>query len=108
MQNELAACEMEYQQELSKINLENRLAAVEKGSKEELDLKLEQLEASRAAELKAAEKTGADINLINAKFNKERENLENEYADRCVQKIQERYADEQSERDNAMMSELNT
>lgn len=107
MQNELAACEMEYQQELSKINFENRLAAVEKGSKEELDLKLAQLEASRAAELKATEKTGADINLINAKFNKERENLENEYADRCVQKIQERYADEQSERDNAMMSELN-
>ncbi len=78
-QKDIADCELRYQTELAKINLENRLAAVEKGSREELDLKLAQLEATRAAELKAAEKTGADINLINAKFNKERLELEEEY-----------------------------
>ena len=78
-QKDIADCELRYQTELAKINLENRLASVKEGSKEELDLKLAQLEATRAAELKAAEKTGADINLINARFNKERLELEEEY-----------------------------
>lgn len=106
-QKEIADCELKYQTELAKINLENRLASVEKGSKEELDLKLAKLEAMRAAELKAAEKTGADVTLINEKFNKERQDMEEEYTSAAIQKIQERYANEQSERDNAMMAELN-
>ncbi len=78
-QQEIAESDRKYQVELAKTNLENSLASVKEGSKEELDLKLAQLEATRAAELKAAEKTGADINLINAKFNKERLELEEEY-----------------------------
>ncbi len=106
-QQEIAECERKYQIELAKINLENRLAAVEKGSKEELDLKLAQLEASRAAELKSAEKTGADVNLINAKFNKERQELEEEYAANLASKTEERYSREQSARDNAMIGEIN-
>ncbi len=106
-QREIAECERKYQAELAKINLENRLAAVEKGSKEELDLKLAQLEASRAAELKSAEKTGADVNLINAKFNKERQELEEEYAANLASKTEERYSREQSARDNAMIGEIN-
>ena len=105
-QKEVSDCELKYQAELSKINLANRLASVKKGSKEELDLKLAQLEAARAAELKAAEKTGADINFINAKFDKERLEMKEEYAADAVQKIQQQYADEQAERDNAMMAEL--
>lgn len=90
-QKEIADCELKYQQELSKINLTNRLACVKKGSQEELDLKLAQLEASRAAEIKAAEKTGADVNLINAKFNQERADLEAEYANNRATKIEEQY-----------------
>lgn len=105
-QKEVSDCELKYQAELSKINLANRLASVKKGSKEELDLKMAQLEAARAAELKAAEKTGADINFINAKFDKERLEMKEEYAAAAVQKIQQQYADEQAERDNAMMAEL--
>lgn len=107
-QQEIGECERKYQIELAKINLDNRLASVEKGSKEELDLKLARLEASRSAELKAAEKTGADINLIHAKFNKEREDLEEEHAASMAQKIEERYAREQSDRDNALLMELNS
>ncbi len=107
MMKEISKCEIDYQQQLAKINLENRLASVEKGSKEELDLKLAQLEAARAAELKSAEATGADINLINARFNKERQSMDEDYANARAQKIQEQYANEQTERDNAMMSELN-
>ena len=79
---EISDCELKYQTELSRLNLENRLAAVEKGSKEELTLKLAQLEASRSAELKAARKTGADVALIDAKFNKQRLVMEKEYRDK--------------------------
>ena len=106
-EKEINDCELKYQQELSKINLENRLAAVKKGSQEELTLKLAQLEASRAEELKAAEKTGADINLINAKYKKERQDLEEEYAAKAASQIEDRYAKEQSIRDNAYMDDLN-
>lgn len=105
-ENEVGECERKYQDELSKINLENQLAAVEKGSQKELDLRLAMLEKKRAAEIKAAEKTGADVKLINEKFDKEREELEEDHAREKAQKIQERYANEQSERDNAMMAEL--
>lgn len=55
---EIADCELKYQRELAKINLANRLASVKEGSKEELDLKLAQLEANRAAEIEAAKRLG--------------------------------------------------
>lgn len=105
-ENEVGECERKYQEELSKINLENQLAAVEKGSQKELDLRLAMLEKKRAAEIKAAEKTGADVKLINDKFDKEREDLEEDHAREKAQKIQGQFAKEQSDRDNAMMSEL--
>lgn len=106
-EKEVADCEKKYQENLSKINLDNRLAAVKKGSKEELDLKLAQLEAKRKAELEEAEKTGADVNLINVKFDVERLKMQEDYASACADLIQKRYAKEQAERDNAMVSELN-
>lgn len=107
MEKEVSDCKLRYQQNLAKVNLANRLAIVKKGSKEELDLRLAQIEANRTNELKEAEKIGADINLINQKFNQQRLNLEEEYAANAAQKIQERYAREQSERDNAYISEIN-
>lgn len=106
-QKEIADCELKYQTELAKINLENRLASVEEGSKEELDLKLAQLEASRAAELKAAEKTGADVNLINAKFNKERLELEEEYANGLAEKVMQRYGVEEITRNQEYSNAVN-
>lgn len=105
-QMEISDCETKYQTELAKINLENRLASAEKGSREELDLRLAQLEAQRQAEIEAAEKTGADITLINRKFQMQRQQLEEDFASNQAKKIQERYANEQSERDNAMLGEL--
>lgn len=106
-QKEIADCELKYQTELAKINLENRLASVKQGSKEELDLKLAQLEASRAAELKAAERTGADVTLINAKFNKERLELEEEYANNLADKITERYGVEEITRNEEYSKAVN-
>lgn len=93
-ENEVAKCELQYQTQLAKINLDNRLAAVEKGSKEELDLKLAKLEAERAAEIKEAEKTGADVALINAKFNKQRKEMEEDFAQSQTDIIMKRYANE--------------
>lgn len=107
MMKALADCELKYQTELAKINLQNRLASVEKGSKEELDLKLAQLESSRAAELKAAEKTGADVNLINAKFNKERLELEEEYANGLAEKVMQRYGVEEITRNQEYSNAVN-
>ena len=104
---EIQQCELKYQQELSKINLANRLASVKKGSQEELDVKLAQIEASRQEEIKAAEKTGADVNLINAKFNQERADLEAEYANNRATKIEEQYAVEQITRDKALSDAVN-
>lgn len=106
-QKEIEACELKYQTELAKINLENRLASVKKGSKEELDLKLGQIEASRKAELEAAQKTGADINLINAKFNQQKMELEEEYANNLADKIMERYGVEEITRNKEYSDAVN-
>lgn len=108
MNKELAECEKKYQLELSKINLSNRLATVKKGSKEELTLRLVQLESTRTAELEEAKRTGADINLINEKFNKQRQELEEEYAANASSVIEKRYADEQEIRDNAYVTAVNS
>lgn len=51
-----------------KKNLENRLAVIKEGSNEELSLKLEQLALQEQAEIASAEKVGADIALIRAKY----------------------------------------
>lgn len=107
MQKEIGACEEKYQRELSKINLENRLAAVEEGSKEELDLKLAQLEANRDAELEAAKKTGADVSLINAKFDKQRLEMEQDYTANQAEEIMNRYAVEEMTREQAYSKAVN-
>lgn len=106
-EREVAQCELNYQRELSKINLENRLASVKKGGKEELDIKLAQIEAQRAAEIEAAKKNGADVNLINAKYNKERMDLESEYASHMADEVMNRYAMEQVTRDKAFSDSVN-
>lgn len=106
-QKEIGDCELKYQTELAKINLDNRLASVKKGSQEELDLKLAQLEASRVAELKAAEKTGADVILINAKFDKERIEMQEDFAEKQLEIIEKKYADQQEASGTAMIVELN-
>lgn len=104
---EIEECELKYQKELAKINLANRLASVKEGSKDELDLKLAQLEESRAAEIEAAEKTGADVNLINAKFDKQRSAMQADYANNRVSEIEKEYATEAAIADNAYYEQLN-
>lgn len=107
METALSQCESKYQQNLASINLANRLTITKKGSKEELDLKLAQIEASRKKELQEAEKTGASVLLINQKFNQQKTALQEEYADQQLQALQKQYADQQEIDDTAMLVELN-
>ncbi|OAV70066.1 phage tail tape measure protein, TP901 family, core region [Bacteroidales bacterium Barb6XT] len=60
----------DYNEKRERINLDNRLASVENGSKEELDLTIALLEQQRKAEIEEAEKTGADVLAINNKWGK--------------------------------------
>ncbi len=77
-----------------KTNIANRLALVEKGSEEELKVKQEKLAMERDLELKEAEKNGADMALIHEKFQKEMDELDEEYAHLQVERISDRYAAE--------------
>ncbi|MDE5976546.1 MAG: hypothetical protein K2G69_08355, partial [Muribaculaceae bacterium] len=91
MQNELDKCERKYQEEIAKINLANRLAAVKEGSREELNLKLAQLEQNRKKEVEEAEKTGADVLLVEEKYEMERLKLKEEYASKQAELLMGKY-----------------
>lgn len=67
-ENRIANKELEAERQL--INRENRIAAMRLNFEQELEIKRQQLERERQIELQNAEKTGADKNAINAKFNK--------------------------------------
>lgn len=72
---------------------------MKKGSKEELDLKLQQLELQRESEIDSAEKTGEDVFLIDEKYAKKRQELYEKHASDQVLLIAENAAHEQSIRD---------
>lgn len=107
MNKALEECETKYQAQRESINLANRLAVAKKGSKEELRIKLEQLEARKAKEIEEAEKTGADIEAIEEKFAKEREELIESHAEAQVKAIEESYAVRNVIAENALNTELN-
>lgn len=98
--------------------IESRLSIVEKGSADELDLRLQALDKQYKAELIKIQKSESDKTITVEEGEEKRLNLVEDYANRReqiiedhaakeVEAIQKRYADEQSERDNNMLSELN-
>lgn len=95
MYNKLTQYELAYNQQREKINLENKLAGIKKGSKEELELNLSQLEKQKEAELKVAKRTGADVTLIEAKYQAKRQELQENYALGRIKVLQNEYATEQ-------------
>lgn len=108
MQHALSEAEYNYQKKRNETDLANRLASVKEGSEEEYKLKLEQLDKQRKAELREAERTDADVNLINAKYDKqERDLLESQIKNR-IDKLAEAAATEQVIRDNTLKRELDT
>lgn len=64
MQEKLDEYAIKYNSDREKKDVDNALSVVKKGSKEELDLKLRQLDLQREAEITAAEKTGEDVFLL--------------------------------------------
>ena len=89
MQRALDEYSIKYNSDREKKDIENALTVVKKGSKEELDLKLQQLELQRESEIDAAEKTGEDVFLIAEKYAKKKKELYEKYASdgyACVEK----------------------
>lgn len=72
---ELALQRKEAKAEQDAIDFENRLAIMQEKNGLEFEILQAQLDADKAAEIKAAEKTGADVDLINKKYAERQKNL---------------------------------
>lgn len=74
MEDELSEKIYTYNQNKEKVNLQNRLEALSTSSKEELDqrlsIQLQVNEILRDAEVKAAKKSGEDVEAVNKKYDK--------------------------------------
>ncbi|MEC4050660.1 hypothetical protein OX284_014570 [Flavobacterium sp. SUN046] len=69
-ENKKALLDQRDQEDLDRqaINISNQLSSIQTSFDDELNLKLQQLDMQRDAELRAADKTGADKNIILKKF----------------------------------------
>ena len=106
MDKALADATEEYEKNRTDIDLQNRLAAVEEGSEEELSVRLEILDKQKKVEIKAAESNGADVSLIEQKYLEERRRLYEEYAADEVEEIAKSAAARQVVRNAQYTSEL--
>ena len=106
MDKALADATEEYEKNRTDIDLQNRLAAVEEGSEEELSVRLEILDKQKKAEIKAAESNGADVSLIEQKYLEERRRLYEEYAADEVEEIAKSAAAQQVVRNALYNSEM--
>ena len=101
MQEKLDEYAIKYNSDREKKDVDNALSIVKKGSKEELDLKLRQLDLQREAEITAAEKTGEDVILIDEKYARKKQETYGKYASEQILQIAENAAHEQEIRDAA-------
>lgn len=106
MQEKLDEFTIKYNSDREKKDVENALVVVKKGSQEELDLKLHQLELQREAEIDAAEKTGEDVILIDEKYARKKQEIYGKYASDQVALIAENAAHEQEIRDAAYVMDM--
>ena len=106
MQRALDEYSIKYNSDREKKDIENALTVVRKGSKEELDLKLQQLELQRESEIDAAEKTGEDVFLIAEKYAKKKKELYEKYASDQISLIAENAAHEQKIRDEEHIMDM--
>lgn len=106
MQDKLDEFSIKYNSDREKKDVENALAVVKKGSQEELDLKLHQLELQREAEFDAAEKNGEDVLLIDEKYTRKKQDTYEKYASEQILLIAENAAHEQEIRDSEYVIEM--
>ena len=106
MQRALDEYSIKYNSDREKKDIENALTVVRKGSKEELDLKLQPLELQRESEIDAAEKTGEDVFLIAEKYAKKKKELYEKYASDQISLIAENASHEQKIRDEEHIMDM--
>lgn len=106
MQKEVAAFTEAYNLSGEKKNISNRLATVQKDTKEELDLKMQMLDLEHESEINAAEKSGEDVFLIDEKYQKKRQDLLEEFASKQILLIADNAAAEQAVRDRQLQTDL--
>ncbi len=106
MQRALDEYSIKYNSDREKKDIENALTVVRKGSKEDLDLKLQQLELQRESEIDAAEKTGEDVFLIAEKYAKKKKELYEKYASDQISLIAENASHEQKIRDEEHIMDM--
>lgn len=97
---------IKYNSDREKKDIANALEVVKKGSKEELDLKISQLDLQREAEIDAAQKTGEDVFLINDKYGKKKQELKENYASGQILLIADNAAAEQIIRDRQYQQDI--
>jgi len=69
MEKEISDAKIKFALDAEKNNLSNRMAIIQKGTQEELDLKIKMLDLEREEEMNTAEKSGEDVFLIDEKYN---------------------------------------
>lgn len=106
MQKAINDYTIKYNSDREKKDIANALEVVKKGSKEELDLKISQLDLQRKAEIDAAKKTGEDVFLINDKYEKKKQELKENYASGQIQLIADNAAAEQIIRDRQYQQDM--
>ena len=67
MEKEISDAKIKFALDAEKNNLSNRMAIIQKGTQEELDLKIKMLDLEREEEMNTAEKSGEDVFLIDEK-----------------------------------------
>ncbi len=106
MQNAVNRFTIQYNTNREKQDIANALEVVQKGSQEELVLKLRQLDMQREAEIDAAEKTGEDVFAIDQKFASKKQQILEENAAFQIQLIAENAAAEQIVRDQQYQTDM--
>lgn len=104
----VAQAQAAYDTNRAEIDLKNRLAAVEEGSEEEYHLKMVELDRQYELEVREAAKTGADVQIIFDKYNKQILDLNQNYLKKRLDQIAETAATEQILQDNRLQRELNS
>ena len=70
MEKEISDAKIKFALDAEKNNLSNRMAIIQKGTQEELDLKIKMLDLEREEEMNTAEKSGEDVFLIDENIRK--------------------------------------
>lgn len=106
MEKEISDAKIKFALDAEKNNLSNRMAIIQKGTQEELDLKIKMLDLEREEEMNTAEKSGEDVFLIDEKYKKKRQGLLEEFASEQILQIADNAAAEQAVRDRQFQTDL--